>query len=140
MNVLAISGDGGKGKIIDTIFNVTAHVPCVDPQERRGSDMGLGPYLFIAWAGVFLASLSIAGVHLVRRRLQGVGAALAAVTGALLSWALMVAYIGACEIDGYAGGRAFMVFLAVGIAGVALLTLSCIRLAAKPDKAQAADA
>ena len=88
----------------------------------------MGPYVYMAWFGVLIAAFIVAVIHLVRKRFRGVVLALSVTFGALLSWALVSAYIGVCEIDGYAGSRAFVASLAVGIVGVALFVLSCMKL------------
>lgn len=90
--------------------------------------MGLGPYLYMGWLVVLLASLAVAGVHLVRERPHKVKSALAALFGGLLSWMLISAYVGAREMKDYAGTLAFWVSLGLGIAGLLLLAWSCTRL------------
>ena len=90
--------------------------------------MGLGLYVCLAWFTLVLASLAIAGLHLARRRFEGVAASLAAVMGALLCFGFVSAYIGVCERSGYAGSRPFMVSVALGIAGLVLFALSCLQL------------
>ena len=94
--------------------------------------MGLGPYVYVGWFVVLLAALVVAVLHLVRGRPQRASSALAAVMGGLLSWLLVSAYIGACEMKDYAGTRAFSVSLVIGMAGLLLLAWSCTRLKNNP--------
>jgi hypothetical protein len=60
------------------------------------------------------------------------GPALAAVTGSLLTWMLVSAYVGTCEMKDYPGTLAFWVSLGLGIAGLLLLAWSCTRLKKNP--------
>lgn len=89
--------------------------------------MGLGPQVYMAWFAVVAAAMVVAVIHLVRKP-RSVVLALSATLGALLSWGLVSAYIGACEIDGYAGSKGFAASLAVGNAGLALFVCSCARV------------
>jgi len=100
--------------------------------------MGWGPWVYMIWCAVMLASLAVAALHVWRRRSRGVGPALTAVVGALLSWWLVSAYIGACEIDRYAASAAFPASLIVGLAGLALVARSCMGL--RKHRGSAADA
>ena len=101
--------------------------------------MGLGPYVYLAWFGFVLSSVVIAAVHLIRSPTRGIGCALAAVAGSLLSWALVSAYIGVCELDSYATSKAFAVSLFIGAAGIGLFVFSGIRLKQTVRKSAAGD-
>ena len=90
--------------------------------------MKLGLYAYLAWFVVLLVALAVAGIHWVRRQSQGLGSSLAAILGAVLSWGLVSATIGVCEMKDYAGTTAFAVSLLIGFAGLILLAWSCTRL------------
>jgi len=90
--------------------------------------MELGPVVYILWLVVLLASLIIAGVHISRKKLHGLTRAATLVFGALMTWALVSAYIGAQEIDNYSRSKPFAWSLAIGAAGVVLLVASVLRI------------
>ena len=96
--------------------------------------MGLGPYIYLLWSALVLASLIVAGIHLARRQYHGIRHALGAVIGALLTWAFVSAYAGACEITGYIGSMAFTISIAVGMAGIVLFVLGCRALRSRPKE------
>lgn len=87
--------------------------------------MGLGPYIYLVWFVLVLASLAVTGVLLMRRQSRGLRHSLFAVAGALLCWAFVSAYSGACEIPGYIDSMAFAISMAIGLAGIVLFVLGC---------------
>jgi hypothetical protein len=101
-------------------------------QLSMGSIMRFGPYIYLIWFGILIIALVAAVLHLLGGRRQAVVNALMAIAGAVLSWAFVSAYIGACEIDAYATSRAFVASLMIGAMGLGLFVLSCIRLRRSP--------
>jgi hypothetical protein len=96
--------------------------------ENRSNSMSAVVVEYMIWFGVVIASLVVAGIHLFRWRLKGLGLAIAAPFGALLSWMLLSAHIGALEINGYAGSPPFVISIFVGILGISLFAFSCLAL------------
>jgi hypothetical protein len=94
--------------------------------------MGLGPYIYLLWSALVLASLIVAGIHLARRQRHGIQHALGGVIGALSTWAFVSAYAGACEMTDYVGSMAFAISIGVGIAGITLFILGCSALKSRP--------
>ncbi len=90
--------------------------------------MGLGPQLYMVWFVVLLFSWVSAGIHVKHRQSNGIRLSLASVLGGLMSWTLVSAYIGWCEIDGYARSAGFALSLMIGIAGILFVTLSGLKL------------
>ncbi len=100
--------------------------------------MGLGPYIYMAWFAVVLGALVMTVIHVARGGFRGVGPALLAITGALLSWAFVSAYIGAVEVDGYVTSGPFAVSLTIGMTGIGLMGWSGLKFKTAADKTRAA--
>ncbi len=90
--------------------------------------MGLGPQVYMVWFVVLLSSWASAGIHIKRRQSNGIRLSVASVFGGLMAWTLVSAYIGVCELDGYARSTGFAVSLVIGIAGILLVTWSGLKL------------
>lgn len=96
--------------------------------------MGLGPFFYLMWFAIMLASLVVAVMHLFRSQRYSWLFAVTAVTGGLMSWALISAYIGAEELKGYVGSWAFYIPVGIGVFGLALFAHSFSRLRRVPRK------
>lgn len=85
--------------------------------------MRFGPLLILAWGVLVLAGLIVMVVFGRQRGFRGAAMGLLVLLGAILSGAMVLAWIGAVESPAFAGSPLFIAEVVVGLAGMAAFAL-----------------